>query len=181
MPELILKEEVYQIVGAAMDVYYRLGRGFLEPVYQEALEIELGRRGIPFEAQCRLTIYYKEQPLGKLYVADLICFDQIIAELKVCERLSGAEQAQIINYLKATQKKVGLLLNFGSPLRLEWKRYVIWSPILGASEHRALCLVRVGSCDFVDRMPAVNQTNDPRNHTNKHGTPIRLRSLGSKK
>jgi GxxExxY protein len=106
MSNLILKDEVYQIVGAAMDVYYRLGRGFLEPVYQEALEIELGRRNIPFDAQCRLTIYYKDQPLTKLYVADLICFDQIIAELKVCERLSGVEQAQIINYLKATRKKL---------------------------------------------------------------------------
>jgi len=124
MSDLILKDEVYQIVGAAMDVYYCLGRGFLEPVYQEALEIELGRRNIPFEAQCRVTIYYKYQPLTKLYVADLICFDQIIAELKVCERLTSAEEGQIINYLKATRKKVGLLINFGSPVRLEWKRYV---------------------------------------------------------
>jgi GxxExxY protein len=123
--DLILKEEVYQIVGAAMDVYYQLGRGFLEPVYQEALEIELGRRGLPFEAQCRLTIHYKGQPLKKLYIADLICFDQIIAELKVCDRLTGIDEAQILNYLKATQKHVGLLFNFGSLGRLEWKRYVL--------------------------------------------------------
>jgi GxxExxY protein len=125
MTELILKEEVYQIVGAAMDVYYQLGRGFLEPVYQEAFEIELGRRGIPFEAQCRLTVYYKGQPLTKLYVADVICFGEIIAELKVCERLTGIEESQLLNYLKATQKRVGLLINFGSPVRLEWKRYVL--------------------------------------------------------
>lgn len=125
MAELILKEEVYQIVGAAMDVYYQLGRGFLEPVYQEALEVELGRRRLPFEAQCRLTIHYKGQPLTKLYVADFICFGQIIAELKVCERLTGTDEAQILNYLKATQKHVGLLFNFGSPVRLEWKRYVL--------------------------------------------------------
>src|SRR6266446_9877774 len=98
MPELILKEEVYQIIGAAMDVYYQLGRGFLEPVYQEALEIELGRRDIPFEAQKRLMIEYKGQALKKKYVADLFCFGQIIAELKVCECLTGREEAQIINY-----------------------------------------------------------------------------------
>ena len=125
MPELILKEEVYQIVGAAMDVYYQLGRGFLEPVYQEAMEVELQRRGLPFESQCPLTIFYKGRPLTKLYVADLICFDQIIAELKACDRLTGTEEAQLLNYLKATKKHVGLLINFGSPVRLEWKRYVL--------------------------------------------------------
>jgi len=125
VPELILKEEVYRIIGAAMDVYYRLGRGFLEPVYQEAMEIELGRRDIPFEAQKRLTIEYKGQVLKKEYVADLICFGQIIAELKVCEGLSAREVAQIINYMKATDMHVGLLINFGSPVKLEWKRYVI--------------------------------------------------------
>ena len=125
MPELILKEEVYQIIGAAMDVYYRLGRGFLEPVYQEAMEIELGRRDIPFEPQKRLTIEYKGQALKEEYVADLICFGQIICELKVCEGLTSREVAQIINYMKATGMHVGLLINFGSPVKLEWKRYVI--------------------------------------------------------
>ena len=125
MPELILKEEVYRIIGAAMDVYYRLGRGFLEPVYQEAMQIELGRRDIPFEPQCRLTIFYKGQPLKKEYVADFLCFGQIIGELKACERLTGLDEGQLINYMKATQKRVGLLINFGSPVRLEWKRYVL--------------------------------------------------------
>ena len=125
MPELILKDEVYEIVGAAMDVYYQLGRGFLEPVYQEALEVELARRNIPFEPQCELTIEYKGQALRKKYVADFICFSQIIAELKVCERLTGREEAQLLNYMKATHKGVGLLINFGSAVRLEWKRYVI--------------------------------------------------------
>src|SRR5712691_8523867 len=125
MAELVLKDEVYQIVGAAMDVYYQLGRGFLEPVYQEALEVELGKRDIPFEAQKRLMIEYKGQALKKEYVADLVCFGQIIAELKVCESLTGREEAQIINYMKATHMHVGLLFNFGSAVRLEWKRYVI--------------------------------------------------------
>ena len=124
-PELILKDEVYQIVGAALDVYHQLGREFLEPVYQEAMEIELSRRDIRFEAQKRLTVYYKGQALSKKYIADLVCFDQIIAELKVCECLTGREEAQILNYMKVTHSRVGLLLNFGSPVRLEWKRYVI--------------------------------------------------------
>jgi GxxExxY protein len=125
MPELILKEEVYEIVGAAMDVYYTLGRGFLEPVYQEALQIELARRNIPFEAQKLLQIEYKGKPLRKEYVADFVCFGQIIIEIKACEGLTGRDEGQIINYMKATQMQVGLLINFCSQARLEWKRYVI--------------------------------------------------------
>ncbi|MEO8434969.1 MAG: GxxExxY protein [Pyrinomonadaceae bacterium] len=89
------------------------------------MEIELSRRSIPFEHQYLLNISYKGQVLNKRYVADLICYDQIIAELKVLERLSGREEAQLINYMKATQKHVGLLINFGSSPKLEWRRYVI--------------------------------------------------------
>jgi GxxExxY protein len=85
MTDLILKDEVYQIVGGAMDVYYTLGSGFLEPVYQQALEIELARRKIPFEARKRLRIEYKGHTLDKEYVADFVCYDQIIIELKACE------------------------------------------------------------------------------------------------
>jgi len=125
MPELILAEEVYQIIGAAMAVYYQLGRGFLEPVYQEAFQIEMGRRGIPYRPHDEITIYYKEQPLTKYYVPDVICFDQIVIELKVVDRLTGIEEAQILNYLKATKLRVGLLINFGSRGTLEWKRYVM--------------------------------------------------------
>ena len=125
MAELILKGEVYLIIGAALDVYYQLGRGFHEPIYQEAFEIELGRRGIPFKPQSEVTIFYKGQALTKHYVPDLICFDQIIAELKVCDRLTGIEESQLLNYLKATQMHVGLLINFGSAVKLEWKRYVL--------------------------------------------------------
>lgn len=125
MSALILKDEVYRIVGAALEVYWELGRGFLEPVYHEALEIELSRREIYFEAQKRLAIHYKGQVLKKEYIADFVCFGQIIAELKACDRLIGADEAQIFNYMKATKKRVGLLFNFGSALKLEWKRYVI--------------------------------------------------------
>jgi GxxExxY protein len=125
MSELILAEEVYQIMGAAMDVYYQIGRGFLEPVYQEAFQIELGRRGIPFRPQTEATVFYKEQPLNKYYKPGVICFDQIVIELKVCDRLTGVEASQILNYLKATKMRVGLLINFGSRGTLEWKRYVM--------------------------------------------------------
>jgi GxxExxY protein len=125
MPELLLKDEVYQVIAAAMDVYYKLGRGFLEPVYQEAFGMELASRRIPFEPQAEVIIFYKGQPLKKRYVPDVVCFDQIIVELKACERLSGVEEAQLLNYLRATRKRVGLLINFGSRGRLEWKRYVV--------------------------------------------------------
>jgi len=125
MAELILGDEVYQIVGAAMEVYYQLGCGFLQPIYQQALEIELGRRRIPFEPQQELVIWYKGEMLEKKYVADFICFNQIIIELKALNGLSGREIAQLINYMKITGMHVGLLFNFGSTPKLEWKRYVI--------------------------------------------------------
>lgn len=125
MKELIFKEEVYTIVGAAMDVYHQLGRGFLEPVYQEALGIEFQRRRIPFEAQEEIVIRYKGEALKKTYVADFICYGQIVIELKALEGLCGRDVGQLLNYMKATRFKVGLLINFGSPVRLEWRRYII--------------------------------------------------------
>src|SRR5262245_57375154 len=114
MVDLLLKDEVYAVIGAAIEVHRELGHGFLEPVYQEAMEIELRDRGVPFEAQKSLFIRYKGRPLKKEYVADLICYGQIIVELKALEQLSGKEEAQILNYLKATGLRVGLLINFGS-------------------------------------------------------------------
>ena len=125
MKELLLKDEVYAIVGAAMDVYWQLGRGFLEPVYQEALGIEFRRRRIPFEAQEEIVIHYKGEALKKKYVADFICYAQIVIELKALEGLCGRDVGQLLNYMKATRFNVGLLINFGSPVRLEWHRYVI--------------------------------------------------------
>ncbi len=122
--ELILKDEVYAIIGAAMDVHTCLGPGFLEPVYQEAMEIESKARNLPFEAQKALEIYYKGRRLKKEYIADLIYYGQVIVELKALDRLSGHEEAQLLNYLKATKMKVGVLINFGSHQKLEWKRLV---------------------------------------------------------
>ncbi len=125
MSELLLKDEVYNVVGAAMEVYYQLGTGFLEAVYQEALGIELTHRHIPYESQKRLFIYYKMRRLNKEYVADLVCYGQIIVEIKAVDRLLNAEVAQLLNYLKATQYHVRMLVNFGSRGKLEWKRYVL--------------------------------------------------------
>ena len=124
MVDLILKDEVYAIIGAAIEVHRELGPGFLEPVYQEAMEIELQSRHIPSESQKRMTIFYKHRQLRKEYVAALVCYDQVIVELKALSHLSGREEAQILNYLKATSLRVGLLINFGSTGRLEWKRFV---------------------------------------------------------
>jgi len=122
--ELIYKEEVFKIVGAAMEVYNDLGSGFLEAVYQEALEIEFLRQNIPFESQKFLSIEYKGQHLQKSYVADFLLYGKIIVEVKALDRLSGTEEAQVLNYLKATGQRVGVLLNFGNARELEWKRYI---------------------------------------------------------
>ena len=125
MAELIFKDEAFAIVGAAMDVYYTLGIGFLEPVYHSAMIVELGRRRIPFESEKELKLYYKNIRLEKKYSPDFICYDEIIVELKVVPRISNVEVAQLMNYLKITKKRLGLLINFGSERTLEWKRYVI--------------------------------------------------------
>ncbi len=119
--ELIFKNEIFAVVGAAMEVSNEMGAGFLEAVYQEAMQIELAERKIPFEAQVPIWISYKEHRLMKMYVPDLVCYDQIIVEIKAVKKLTTIDEAQLINYLKATSKPVGLLLNFGAP-KLEWKR-----------------------------------------------------------
>ena len=125
MTELMLKEEVFAVIGAAMEVHRVLGACFLEAVYQEALEIEMESRNIPFEARKDLAVVYKGRQLQKRYEADSICCGQIISELKALDRLTNKEEAQLLNYLKATGLRVGLLINFGSVGRLEWKRFVV--------------------------------------------------------
>ena len=125
MAELIYKDEAYAVVGAAMDVYYTMGIGFLEPVYHAAMIVELGRRRIPFESQKKLDVFYKGVKLDKIYFPDFVCFEEIVVELKVVPRITNIEVAQLLNYLKITRKRLGLLINFGAEPRLEWKRYVI--------------------------------------------------------
>jgi GxxExxY protein len=104
----------YAIIGAAIEVHKQLGCGFLESVYQEALAIELGLRQIPFRREVKLPVSYKGQLLLTSFYADFICFDSLVVELKALANMSGSEEAQLINYLKATRYKVGLLLNFGA-------------------------------------------------------------------
>lgn len=111
------------IVGAAMEVHRQLGAGFLEAVYQEALAIELADRGIPFRREAELPIDYKGRRLSCKYRADFVCYEDIIVELKAMQLLSGTEEAQVLNYLKATKLRRGLLFNFGRP-SLEFKRLV---------------------------------------------------------
>jgi GxxExxY protein len=122
--ELILKDEVYRVVGAAIEVHKVLGSGFLEAVYQEAFAIELSENDISFKSQTALKIGYKGHQLQKEYIADFTCFDSLIVEIKSLSVLTGREEAQVINYLKATGYKVGLLINFGSIGKLEWKKIV---------------------------------------------------------
>jgi GxxExxY protein len=124
MTELLLKQEVYNVVGAGMAVYNELGPGFLEAVYHEALEIELGMRGVPFKSHVPLVVTYKGQPLQRRYEADIVAYGQLVVELKALTRLSTREHAQVLHYLKATGMRVGLLLNFGHPSDLDWKRMV---------------------------------------------------------
>ena len=124
MSDLILKDEVYAVVGAAIDVHRELGPGFLESIYQEAMGIELRARKIPFVAQQPISVRYKDVTLKKQYVADLVCFERIVVEIKALDRLSGTEQAQVLNYLKGTGFPVGILINFGSHGKLQWKRLV---------------------------------------------------------
>lgn len=124
MAELIFKEEVYAIVGAAMEVHREKGCGFAEPVYQECLEIELADRQIPAAAQKEMEIFYKGRKLKKTYLADFVAYGKVIVELKALDKLTSREEAQVINYLKASGLEVGVLINFGTP-SLEWKRIVL--------------------------------------------------------
>jgi len=124
MVALLCKEEVYAVVGAALDVYNHLGSGFLEAVYQEALERELTMRRVPFVAQQALRILYKGEYLSKTYIADFVAYAQVVVEIKAMDVIARREESQLINYLNATELSVGLLINFGANNKLEWKRLV---------------------------------------------------------
>lgn len=123
--DVLFAEESYKIRGAVYQVYKTLGCGFLEPVYQEALEIELKARGIPFRPQMHLPIMYRGQVLKQYYQADIVCYDKIILELKALSNITGEHRAQLMNYLKITKIKLGFLINFGHFPEVEIQRMVV--------------------------------------------------------
>ena len=122
---LLYSDLSYAINGAAFHVYNNLGHGFLEAVYQEALEIEFQRRNIPYEREKELKIVYDGVELKQTYKADFVCYDKIIVELKAVSALEDAHRSQVYNYLHATGMKLGLLYNFGCSDELEKDRIII--------------------------------------------------------
>ena len=125
MAELLYKDEVYAIVGAAMEVYNQLGPGFGEAIYQEAMEIESDCRNIPNNPQQEILVVYKGKTLKSFFKPDLICYEKVVVEIKSLERLTSREEAKMLNYLKATGLPIGLLINFGAEKDLEWKRMIL--------------------------------------------------------
>ncbi len=122
---LIYEEESYRILGACFEVYREKGCGFLEPVYQECLEIEFELQGIPAIPKPKLELEYKQRKLDQTYEADFVCFGRIIVELKAVSELNDVFRAQVQNYLRSTGMKLGLLLNFGHYPKLEHERIVL--------------------------------------------------------
>ena len=120
---LLFENETYEVIGACMKVHKSLGSGFLESVYQEALEKEFTKQKLPFSRQKRLKIKYEGEFLDKFFIADFVCYDQIIIEIKASSFIHKDHEAQLLNYLKATDYEVGLLINFGQR-SLTWKRLI---------------------------------------------------------
>ena len=119
------RDECYQIQGAVFEVYRELGCGFLEAVYQECLTKKLSKRSIPFVAQQELKLFYKGEPLRQTYIPDFICHESIIVELKALSVTTGEHKAQVLNYLKATGMRLGLLVNFGCHPKATVERIVL--------------------------------------------------------
>lgn len=122
--EYILKDECYKVIGCCMNVHNELGPGFLEPVYQEALSYELTEKRVPHEKEMLLKISYKEIILDKNYKADFVCFGELIVELKALKNLTKEHTSQVLNYLKASGYRIGLLINFGTN-KLQYKRIIL--------------------------------------------------------
>lgn len=125
MKTLINEKETYDILGACFEVYKEKGCGFLEAVYQESLEMEFGLQSMPAKSLVPISLTYKGRPLAKTYVADFICYDKVLVELKAVSALTDEHRAQVQNYLRATGLRVGLLINFGHYPKVEHERYVL--------------------------------------------------------
>jgi GxxExxY protein len=120
---LLLKDEVFNIVGAAIEVLNALGHGFHEKPYENALLIEFGLRNIPYRQQPNYEMFYKNQRVG-LFIPDLIAYDAVVVDTKVIDRITDIERGKMLNYLKITKVRVGVILNFKNP-KLEWERLVL--------------------------------------------------------
>ena len=125
MEKLLYESEVFQIRGAVFDVHNEMGAGFLEAVYQECLAQEFDARQIPYTALRPLALTYKGRPLNQVYRPDFVCFDKIIVELKATSAISQEHRAQILNYLKGTGLRLGLLVNFGISTKAQIERIVL--------------------------------------------------------
>jgi GxxExxY protein len=123
--ELLYEKESYQIIGACIDIYKELGCGFLESVYQECLAYEFRQRDIPFNAQPWLELTYKTLVLSKTFQPDFVCFNSIIVELKAVPKILDEHKAQVLNYLKATNMRPGIIVNFGHYPKLEQARILL--------------------------------------------------------
>ena len=117
--------EGYELMGAAFEVYNELGSGFLEEVYQEALQRVFIEKRIPFTAQPRLAVWFRGSPLTKFYVADFLVYGEIVVELKAARAIAPEHEAQLLNELRATNKRVGYVINFGAFPKLQWSRRVL--------------------------------------------------------
>ncbi|HCY41909.1 MAG TPA: GxxExxY protein [Prolixibacteraceae bacterium] len=115
MVDILFKDESYAIIGACIKVHSELGAGFLEAVYQEALEKEFAKRNIPFQRQPKLSLFFDGEKLKKYYIADFLCYDSIVLEIKALSFLSETNIKQLQNSLKASKQRLGLLINFGTP------------------------------------------------------------------
>jgi GxxExxY protein len=125
MDDVLFRDEVFAIQGAIFDVNRETGSGFLEAVYQECLAKEFELRKIPFSQHKSVGLTYKGQALTQIYQPDFICYESVILELKVCQEFSSAHRAQILNYLKATKLRLGLLVNFGTHPKAQIERFVL--------------------------------------------------------
>ncbi len=121
--KLLLKEEVYQIVGSALEVLNEIGHGLHEKPYENALVVEFGIRRIPFQQQVNFDVLYKGHKVG-LFIPDLIAFGSVVVDAKVIDQITDVERGQMLNYLRITKHRVGVILNFQNP-KLEWERIVL--------------------------------------------------------
>tara|TARA_R110001583_G_scaffold69696_8_gene197575 strand:+ start:1027 stop:1419 length:393 start_codon:yes stop_codon:yes gene_type:complete len=128
MSKLLLEEETFKLIGASINVHKKLGLGFIESVYHEALKKELLNANIPFEQHKKLPIYYDGKMLNEFFIADFVCYDTIILEIKAVPYIQDQMKQQVVNYLKSSTIEVGMLINFGEKI-LKWKRLVHTTPI----------------------------------------------------